>query len=336
MIPANPIREIRYEGADAFAQAVADDPGPLVLRGLAADWPLVAAGRAGPEAAAAYLARFDRGSTARAMRAAPAERGRYFYTPDMRGFNFETAQVPMTVLIRQLILWLDRDDAPSLYAGSASTPEHLPGLAEANPMPLATPGATPRIWIGNASHISTHYDASENIAVVAAGRRRFTLFPPDQTPNLYVGPLDMTIAGQPVSMVDLRAPDLDRYPRFAKAMSAALSAELEPGDAIYIPTLWWHNVVAEGPFNILLNYWYGQPPSGSPFAALVHAMQAVRDLPHTEREAWRVWFDHYVFSKDAATRADHLPDHARGVMDAPSPTRTQRIVDYLVEALTRR
>lgn len=332
MSSARPVREIRFRSVDDFT----GDSHPLVLRGLAADWPLVAAARGGAQAAADYLAHFDRGSTARVMRADSAEKGRYFYTPDMRGFNFETAQVPLGILMRQLVAWLDEPDAPSLYAGSASTPEHLPGLAEANPMPFATPGATPRIWIGNASHISAHYDASENIAVVAAGRRRFTLFPPDQTPNLYVGPLDMTIAGQPVSMVDLRAPDLDRFPRFAQALETALVADLEPGDAIYIPTLWWHNVVAETPFNILLNYWYGQPPSGSPFAALVHAMQAVRDLPQDERDAWRVWFDHYVFSPDAAARAEHLPEHARGVLGAASPARTQRIADYVIQALTRR
>ncbi len=75
-------------------------------------------------------------------------------------------------------------------------------------MPLSVPGSSPRIWIGNATHVAPHYDISDNAAVFALGRRRFTLFPPAQTPNLYVGPLDITIAGQPVSMVDIRDPDL--------------------------------------------------------------------------------------------------------------------------------
>ncbi|WP_204333426.1 cupin-like domain-containing protein, partial [Proteus mirabilis] len=84
----------------------------------------------------------------------------------------------------------------------------------------------------NRTSISTHFDASDNIACVAAGRRRFTLFPPDQTANLYIGPLDHNVAGQPLSMVDMATPDFARFPRFREALAAARTAELEPGDAI--------------------------------------------------------------------------------------------------------
>ncbi len=65
------------------------------------------------------------------------------------------------------------------------------------------------------------------------------LFPPEQAANLYVGPLDMTMAGQPTSMVDLEQPDLARFPRFASAQASAQMVLLEPGDAIYIPAMWW-------------------------------------------------------------------------------------------------
>ena len=46
---------------------------------------------------------------------------------------------------------------------------------------------------------------------MVAGRRRFTLFPPEQVANLYIGPLDLTPAGQPVSLVDQAQPDLVRH-----------------------------------------------------------------------------------------------------------------------------
>jgi len=45
-------------------------------------------------------------------------------------------------------------------------------------------------------------------------------------PNLYPGPMEHTVAGPQVSMVDLDAPDLERYPRYAKALSTARVAEL--------------------------------------------------------------------------------------------------------------
>ena len=79
----------------------------------------------------------------------------------------------------------------------------------------------PRVWFGNRVTVQTHYDISSNIACVVAGRRRFTLFPPEQLVNLYVGPLEFTLAGQPISMVKLEQPDFERYPRFRQALAAA-------------------------------------------------------------------------------------------------------------------
>ena len=320
-----------------FAVAVEPAYRPVVLRGLVRDWPAVQAGRGGPAAMAAYIRRFDGGRPAGVMVAAPDHRGRFFYTPDLSGFNFTRAQILLPILLDQLVAQVDDPAPPALYAGAASAPDTFPGWVEANPLPLplATPDAVPRLWIGNASRVSTHYDVSSNIAAVVAGRRRFVLFPPDQGPNLYVGPLDRTIAGQPTSMVDLEAPDLVRYPRFAEAMATMQVAELEPGDAIFVPSLWWHDVKATGPLNLLVNYWWGQRADASPFGALIHALLAVRDLPPGEKAAVRGWFDHYVFGEEAARAADHLPPAMRGVLAAPSRGRAEQIRAYLIRALSR-
>jgi hypothetical protein len=224
---------------------------------------------------------------------------------------------------------------PALYAGAAAAAEQVPGWTAANPLPLATPDAVPRIWLGNASRVSIHYDISSNVAAVVAGRRRFALFPPEQGRNLYVGPLDVTIAGQPTSMVDLEAPDLDRYPRFAESLDAMQVAELEPGDTLFVPSLWWHEVRAEGQLNVLVNYWWGKPAATSPFPALIHAMMAIRDLPGPERAALRDWFDQYAFGDDAHAAADHLTAGARGVLGPATPARDAAIREYLLRALTR-
>ncbi|AGH44341.1 cupin-like domain-containing protein [Paraglaciecola psychrophila] len=84
--------------------------------------------------------------------------------------------------------------------------------------------------------VAPHFDEASNIAVVAAGKRRFTFFPPEQIKNLYIGPLDFTPSGQPISLVNLRDPDLKRFPRYEEAYKNAMSVELNPGDAIYIPS----------------------------------------------------------------------------------------------------
>ena len=331
---ARPLPERGPVDAAGFAEILATDR-PVVLRGQVAHWPAVTAARDGSAAAARYFAGFDRGRPVHVM-VGPAEiRGRFFYRDDWAGFNYRTEEVPVRALLGELLRLADDPAAPSIYAGSAPADDHLPGWRGANPLDLDLPGAQPRVWIGNATRVSTHYDGSANLACVVAGQRRFLLFPPEQLANLYVGPLDRTMAGQASSMVDPDAPDLARHPRFAAAMDHALVAELEPGDAIFMPALWWHNVRADGPLNILVNYWAERDDAQSPFLAMVHAMMAVRDLPVRERAAWRDWFDYYVFEGEGREAA-HLPEAARGVLGPASTERSARIHDYLVRALMRR
>lgn len=331
---ARPLPERGRADPDAFAAIVAADQ-PVVLRGQMADWPAVVAAKEGREAIARYIAGFDRGTPVQVMVGPPEINGRFFYRDDWRGFNFRTEQVPVRALLSELLRLADTSDAPSLYAGSAPTGEHLPGWSEANPLGVPLPNALARVWIGNATRVATHYDGSANLACVVAGTRRFLLFPPDQLPNLYIGPLDRTMAGQPASLVDPDAPDLDRFPRYAEALRHAMVAELEPGDAIFMPALWWHNIQARGPFNVLVNYWSERGDGTSPFVAMVHALMAVRDLPARERGVWRDWFDHYVFDNEAARAADHVPEAVRGVLGRAEPSRTERIRQFLLRALSR-
>jgi Cupin-like domain len=96
-------------------------------------------------------------------------------------------------------------------------------------MPLFDAGILPRIWLGNRITTPTHVDEWNNVGCVVAGRRRFTLFPPEQIGNLYIGPLDFAPTGASMSMVSLRDPDFARYPKFRDALAAAQTAELGPG-----------------------------------------------------------------------------------------------------------
>jgi hypothetical protein len=160
----------------------------------------------------------------------------------------------------------------------------------------------------------------ENIGVVVLGRRRFTVFPPEQLPNLYPGPLELTPAGTTVSMVDPANPDLERYPRYAEAAQTAEVCVLEPGDGIYLPFHWWHGVDSLGAVNAFVNYWWNdaRPGLGKPYDALLHALYAYRGLPEDQRRVWRMVFDNFVFATEGDPSA-HLPDHAKGVLGDPTP-----------------
>lgn len=321
--------EIDGGDRDAVHAVVAAATAPAVFRGIAAHWPAVAAARRGDQAIGEYLVRRDTGRALTVMVAPPETAGRYFYQDDLRGVNFRHENMSMQRLVDQLLA-LRGDPAPSgLYAGSTPAIDAVAGFAAENPLPIET-GVEPRLWVGNASRIAPHYDVAANIAVVVAGQRRFTLFPPDQIANLYVGPVERTIAGQPTSMVDPDAPDHARFPRYGEAERYKQVADINPGDAIYIPSMWWHHVRSEGALNLLANYWFDQPAHRFPFAALMLAVHSIRDLPAPERRAWQSWFDHYVFGEGAQNAVDHLPPHARGVLGPPAPQRDAVILDYVV------
>jgi len=308
---------------------------PVVLKGLVDEWPAVQAARESPRALANFIQRFDNGKQVLMMEGPPSIRGRIFYREDMSGFNFERRPAQISATLERLLGQVADPDPPTLFIESAPTEDSLTGFAAAHEMPLVAPEYAPRIWIGNFVTVRTHFDMFENIACVIGGRRRFTLFPPDQSANLYLGPIDFTPSGVPVSMVPLHEPDLARFPRFATALEHAQSAELTPGDALYIPYGWWHHVESLTPFNLLVNYWWNTAPKmGSPFGALLHAALSLRDMPADQRAVWRALFDHYIFT-DPEISMGHLSPEQRGLLGPPSAARTREIRNILAQAFTK-
>jgi hypothetical protein len=329
-----PVRAFDAIDAAAFKRQVESVYEPAILRQLVGEWPAVGAARRSSREVADYLGGRYNQTPIRAFLGHEGIGGRYFYRPDVGGFNFTPAETTLSNLLKTL-----QDPAEtgrSIYMGSTATARILPAFASENALSIATDrGGEPRIWIGNASRVAPHYDESDNIACVVSGRRRFILFPPEQVANLYVGPLDRTIAGQPISMVDLDSPDFERFPKYREAQKHALVADLEPGDAIYIPALWWHAVQATGELNILVNYWWNEAPpdAGSPIHALGHGLLTISHLPEEKRRAWRVLFDHYVFRLNGDP-AEHIPPSARGIIGRSTPELRQIIKQFLMRALS--
>ncbi|HZV67757.1 MAG TPA: cupin-like domain-containing protein [Telluria sp.] len=315
-LPAlQPIPEWHDVDAAVFRNQILAHYRPAVLRGVARDWPAVRQALQSAGAAAGYIAGFDNGAKVDAIMTPPEADGRIFYAPGMDGFNYLRNQLPVSAVIGQLARYANFASAPAVAVQSALIASCLPGFAEANPMSLLDPAVQPRIWIGNRVITPAHFDQSSNLAVVAAGRRRFTLFPPEQVGNLYIGPLDYAPTPTPISMVSFKEPDFARFPKFHAALAAAQVAELGPGDAIYIPTLWWHHVESLDPLNVLVNYWWGSVPAldgRMPFDCLLDCLRTMKDLPAEQRRAWGALFQHYLF--DGGDPAAHIPEHKRGVL----------------------
>lgn len=302
---------------------------PVVLAGLVADWPIVAAARESRDALARDIKALDAGLRPHLIEAPADAAGRIFYRDDLAGFNFTRTPVAIGATIDRLLQLADAPDAPALFLESMSTGSYLPGFARRHRMPLLDDRVEARMWIGNAVKVNTHFDLANNIACVVGGRRRFTLFPPEQIDNLYLAPLDFTPSGAPVSLVQFTAPDLSRFPRYAEALRNAMQAELGPGDALYIPYGWWHHVESLTPFNVLVNYWWSNAPeAGAPHGALLHAALTIRDLPPGQRKVWQSLFQQLVFS-DPEQALAHLSPAQRGLLAPPSAERTRRIRDML-------
>lgn len=329
------VPERRDVDARVFQEEILPANRPVVLRGLVRDWPVVQHGHVSAQGACEYLMRFYEGRVVPLLLGDPTARRHLFYQDMMAGLNFERRPATIFDGMRLLLSQLGNVDAPAIYMESLPVADCLPGFTGEQPMPLLGDAVSPNIWIGNAVKVQTHFDLMRNLACVVAGKRRFTLFPPEQLPNLYVGPIDFTPAGTPLSMVRLDAPDLARYPRFPQALAAAQVADLAPGDALYLPYGWWHHVESLDTFNILVNYWWNEkPPLVHNYDALLHAVLAFRDLPADQREVWRGLFDHFVFQTDGEALGHLAPEH-RGHMGPLSPEKVAAIKAILAQSFSR-
>jgi hypothetical protein len=332
------IPEYRELSSQQFFAEITPEQQPVVVRGFARHWPLVVAAQKKPQEFAAYLTRFYTGKKARIFVAPPAANKRFYYNDDMTGVNYISGEERVDLFLGRLLELIDKEVYPAISMQNSSPNEILPGLVEENKSDFF-PNLEPRLWIGNEGIVSAHYDGSDNIACVVAGRRRFILFPPSQVGNLYPGPLNFTPAGAPTSMVDLNEPDFERYPNFRIALDNAYAVELEPGDAIFIPMLWWHHVESLEKINALVNYWWNgsaakNSTTPSPIDSLNIALLAMRDLNATQRNAWRCMFDHYLF-KQGVDPASYIPAHQQHLLGLLSPEYVRAIKDYFIEKLKK-
>ena len=298
-----------------FLREVVEPCVPVVMRGLVGGWPAVHAATRSAEEFRDYLIRFDNGGQMEAFVGEPKIAGKYYYADDLKGFNFERRLMRFAEALNAILATRGRSGEPTMYVGSIPVNEYLPGFAAQNVLQVLPAHVAPRIWLGHASNVSAHFDAFDNVACVVAGARRFTLYPPEAIEGLYVGPLDNTMAGQPVSLAASAPVDDAKYPLFREIRDRALRAELRPGDGIYIPKLWWHQIESTASFNGLVNYWWDAFAAGPdpPYTSLLLSMIAIAERPPREREAWKAFFDHYVFRSNGHPLA-HLPADHHGLL----------------------
>jgi hypothetical protein len=108
------------------------------------------------------------------------------------------------------------------------------------------PEASLNLWLGAAGHAEPlHFDPGDGTLIMMHGKKRVVLYPPKQSKNLYpFGFYDVLPFW--VSRVNIDDPDLQIFPDFSKAEQDRYEVVLGAGQALFIPTQWWHEVIAEG------------------------------------------------------------------------------------------
>jgi peptidyl-lysine (3S)-dioxygenase / protease len=132
------------------------------------------------------------------------------------------------------------------------------------------------IWIGDGQTIGKlHFDEYDNFLVQVSGSKEILLFDPHHNENLYEGHIaeahfsfnidtetfskDHLLESTSMVMIDLSNPDYNKFPRFRNTQS--LKYRIEPGDILYLPSFWWHEVPSFSfkdslNRNIAVNFWY--------------------------------------------------------------------------------
>jgi Cupin-like domain len=109
-----------------------------------------------------------------------------------------------------------------------------------------------RFWMSAPdTRMPLHMDLPDNLFAQLVGRKRVTLFSPREERRMYRNPPWSPLPH--MSRVDAEEPDLARYPRFGEAHP--LRCVVEPGDLLYIPRLWWHQIRSID-FCLSVNYWW--------------------------------------------------------------------------------
>lgn len=114
-----------------------------------------------------------------------------------------------------------------------------------------------RFWIGPAKTVTPlHCDYDDNIFAQIWGTKRIFLAPPHHDAFLYPSEANAMLFGSPF---DPEAPDYERYPLARQA--AIIECIVQPGDMLYVPAGWYHQVRAQT-FSLSANRW----ARGVPFA----------------------------------------------------------------------
>lgn len=241
MMQIVPIERIPPPSREEFEERYVRRSRPVILRGAIGDWPAMSRWSTGY-----FRERFG-------DREVPVVRVKNgaLYDPET-GVNYEEMQVGAYVDL------LERGQASTVYM-VFRVHEVMPELFDDIVQPIYcrdAPWSRSRLWFASPdTKGALHRDLPDNLYAQVTGRKKFLLLDRRSTRLVYRYPLRSGVPNY--SPVDAEAPDLERYPRFREA--SLMSAEVESGDLLYIPSLWWHQARSLD-VSLSINLWWLRGP----------------------------------------------------------------------------
>ncbi|TIB06402.1 hypothetical protein E3P96_00466 [Wallemia ichthyophaga] len=139
------------------------------------------------------------------------------------------------------------------------------------------------VWMGGPESVtSLHHDPYENIYVVVRGTKTFNLFPPteeyclgfekyrrgkyirDASGKLIVEAQDEHVPWTPIDPCLSKEENIARVPQYKH--SRCMTVTVNEGDALYLPSGWFHHVLQSGDPCIAINYWFDQSYEGEQYS----------------------------------------------------------------------
>ena len=146
-----------------------------------------------------------------------------------------------------------------------------------------------RAYIQEGAKVVMHYDMdlANNFHFNFAGEKKVILYPPSQTKYLYKVPYSIVSMEQ----IDMDHPDFEAFPALLKAKGYEVT--LKHGDALFIPSKWWHFIKYETPcLSLTLR---SLPTSPKKILEVLRSIILFRNYDNLMRK-WKgqAWIDHKI------------------------------------------
>ncbi len=267
--------------ADGLARRLEEQAVPLVIVQGAAGWPAVE--RWSPEYLSRVLGPIELPYKASTSNAHPD-----FRVSEPAGM-FARGRAPLSQFLESISTGPRAERSRYLFTGDerflmrrrsnqTSVDAELAPLLADVPVPSLFPRErlhTVWAWLsGPGVRTWLHYDNNgcHNLNAQITGRKRCVLYAPDELAKLHPFPLGGDNPAHNCSRIDVERPDAALAADLAAAQG--WTAELGPGDLLFIPAWWFHTFAHEGEFNSNVNFWW---KPDRPLWNVVAARQALVD-----------------------------------------------------------